>query len=56
LSRPQNNLPRLRAAFIESNLPMLVDILDWARIPEPFRREIQRHPVAIVTIKHSVAA
>jgi len=47
LSRPQNNLPRLRAALVESNLPMLVDVLDWARIPEPFRREIQRHHVAV---------
>ena len=42
LSRPQANLSELREALSESNLPILVDLLDWARIPESFRREIVR--------------
>jgi predicted nucleotidyltransferase len=33
----------LREAFSESNLPILVDVLDWAHIPEAFREEIIRH-------------
>jgi uncharacterized protein len=32
--KPQENLMELRDAFNESDLPILVDILHWARIPE----------------------
>ncbi|HBA86963.1 MAG TPA: hypothetical protein DCZ75_02940 [Geobacter sp.] len=42
LSQPQANLYELREALSESNLPILVDVLDWARIPESFRQEIVR--------------
>ena len=42
LSLPQPDLFPLREALSESNLPILVDLLDWARIPESFRREILR--------------
>ncbi|BCU06947.1 nucleotidyltransferase family protein [Allochromatium tepidum] len=31
----------LREAFVESNLPIRVDVVDWARIPESFHREIE---------------
>jgi uncharacterized protein len=48
LSRPQADLSELREALSESNLPILVDILDWARIPESFRREIVRGGVVPV--------
>ena len=34
-------------AFSESNLPILVDIQDWARIPDSFREEIERTGVVI---------
>ena len=30
----------LKEAFVESNLPIRVDVMDWARIPESFHREI----------------
>ena len=33
---------RLREAFSESNLPILVDLLDWAQIPDSFRQEMIR--------------
>jgi uncharacterized protein len=49
LSQAQKNIPRLREALIESNLPILVEVLDWARIPESFRREIERQHVVIAT-------
>jgi predicted nucleotidyltransferase len=42
LSQAQPNLGRLREALSESDLPILVDVLDWARIPENFRVEIDR--------------
>jgi predicted nucleotidyltransferase len=35
-------LPALRDTFIESNLPIRVDVMDWARIPVHFRHEIKR--------------
>ena len=41
-SLPLPGLAELREAFAESSLPILVDILDWARIPESFRQEIIR--------------
>ncbi len=34
------NLIELREAFRDSNLPISVDIMDWARIPQSFRNEI----------------
>jgi hypothetical protein len=37
----------VRDAFSESNLPILVDILDWARIPDSFREEIERVGVVV---------
>lgn len=40
--QPFSGIDDLREAFSESNLPILVDILDWARIPESFRQEIVR--------------
>lgn len=42
LSIPQTRLAQLRDALAESNLPILVDVVDWARIPEEFRREIEK--------------
>jgi len=47
LSRPQNDLWELREAFSESEIPILVDVFDWARIPEEFRREISRAHVPV---------
>ena len=35
-------ISRLRDAFDESNLPIIVDIHDWARLPEAYREEIER--------------
>ena len=45
---PVANLAEVRDAFSESNLPILVDIQDWARIPDSFRGEIERAGVVIL--------
>lgn len=37
----------LKEAFIESNLSIRVDVMDWARIPESFHREIERAHVVV---------
>jgi uncharacterized protein len=47
LDQPQKQMAALRDALSESNLPMLVDVLDWARLPESFRDEIQRQHVIV---------
>ncbi len=36
------HLVKLKEAFDESNLPIRVDVLDWARVPASFHREIER--------------
>ena len=41
------DLPDLKEALVESNLPIRVDVVDWARIPDTFRREIERAYVAV---------
>lgn len=53
LDAPFENLHRLRDALSESDLPIFVEVLDWARIPEDFRREIQRQPVVALPHKHA---
>lgn len=42
-----DSLSDLKEAFIESNLPIHVDAMDWALIPESFRREIERAHVVV---------
>jgi predicted nucleotidyltransferase len=39
---PLMTLEDFREVLSESDLPILVDVLDWARIPESFRKEIER--------------
>jgi predicted nucleotidyltransferase len=46
---PIRNLADVRDALMESNLPILVDILDWSQIPDSFRDEIKRTGVVIST-------
>lgn len=52
---PERSHPRLnqlRTAFAESSLPILVDLLDWAVIPEDFRAEIHKGPVEVLQPGH----
>lgn len=44
---PVRNLGEVRDAFSESNLPILVDILDWALIPDSFREEMERTAIIV---------
>lgn len=37
----------LLEALVDSNLPLHVDVVDWARIPEEFQQEITRAYVVI---------
>ena len=46
-SQKTESLPRIRAALSESDLPILVDLMDWAALPDAFREEIEKNHVVI---------
>ena len=48
LDIPSPDLAALWQAFAESDLPILVDVLDWPRMPESFRLEISRAGTVVV--------
>lgn len=52
---PDTMLRGLSAALERSNIPILVQAHDWARLPENYRREIERNYV-VFNKKHSVSA
>lgn len=41
------NMAEIREACVESNLPIRVEIVDWARIPANFHNEIERSYVVV---------
>lgn len=44
---PAGRMARFSAALRDSNIPFLVDARDWGRLPDDFRREIEREHVAL---------
>lgn len=42
-----SRLDRLTEALRESNIPILIEARDWARLPEAFHREILRQHVVL---------
>ena len=44
---PAAALSELRQAFSDSDILISVEVRDWARLPEGFRREIERGYVAV---------
>jgi len=40
LAQPCHNLAEVAEAFSQSNLPIMVQLTDWARIPHEFHEEI----------------
>lgn len=47
LQQEMPDLWQLQDALIDSNLPIHVDVVDWARIPDSFRQEIERAYVVL---------
>ena len=41
------DMEALREAFQESNIPIIVEARDWARLPTSFHREIERNYVQL---------
>lgn len=47
LSSITNTLGRIRQAFIDSNLLIEVDVLDWARLPDTFKKVISENYIVL---------
>jgi predicted nucleotidyltransferase len=47
LWQPCDRLVELRSAFLESDLPIRVDVVDWALLPPAFQHEIERGYVVV---------
>lgn len=44
---PLEKIQILKESFSESNIPFLIDVIDWARIPDSFHDEILKGYVII---------
>ena len=47
LSRHCERLYELKEAFSQSDLPIIVDVIDWARIPVSFHAEIEKEHIDV---------
>ena len=47
LKQETRHLEEMREALVESDLPIRVDVVDWALIPATFHREIERAYVVV---------
>ena len=47
LSLKYKHLDKLREALQNSDIPIIIDVMDWARIPEIFKEEIIKNHVII---------
>jgi predicted nucleotidyltransferase len=47
-------LGRLIRAFIDSDLPIIVEVHDWARLPAAFQREIERTHVVLPKVESKI--
>ncbi len=49
LQKPTEHLMQLKQAFRDSDLPIIVDLMDWAYLPDSFRAEIKKRYVIVQT-------
>jgi|SRR5665213_3060299 len=49
----QGNLSDLQEAFDESNLPFRVDVLNWNKIPDKFKENIQKEYVVVQEVENN---
>ena len=47
LHQPTPSLGQLKQALKDSNVPILVDVMDWACLPEAYRQDIERGYVVV---------
>ncbi len=51
---PIERLVNFREAVQDSGVPFIVEALDWARVPEHFHAQIERHHVVIIPSHQNV--
>lgn len=49
-SSPCPQLGQIRTALSDSNIPIFVDVHDWAQLPQSFRQEIERQHVVLTKV------
>ena len=47
LQKPIENMSQIKQAFIDSDLPFLVDLMDWACLPESYQEEIKKQHILV---------
>ena len=47
LETPIEHLSKLKQTFKDSDLPIIVDLMDWARLPKSHRLEIEKRYVVL---------
>ncbi len=52
---PADSLASFSEALRESPIPFLVEVHDWARLPESFHPEIEREHLVLVAANHSTS-
>ena len=45
--QPIEHLAQLKQTFKDSNLPIIVDLMDWASLPDSYRVEIKKRYIII---------
>lgn len=53
--QPNPHITKLQQAIQDSNLPILVDIHDWALLPQDFQRNIEADYVLLNSPSHRIA-
>lgn len=48
LTTPTAKISQLKQAFRDSELAILVDVMDWAMLPETFKSEINKNYVKLI--------
>lgn len=47
LQQPTRNIAALKQAFRDSDLPIIIDVMDWAQLPDSYRAEINKRHVVV---------
>lgn len=50
LQKPTQHLAELKQAFKDSDLAIIVDLMDWAYLPEAYRVEIRKQYVVLQSV------
>ena len=49
LNIEQENISLIKQALSESSIPIIIDIVDWARLPNSFQKEIKNNYITVIS-------